>query len=93
MNNWASPVLVVQKKAERAAPTVAQSSMNNLAKHKKEFILRLGINCRKLNSCIVTARHINVDGSIEKIITNYLLPTIDNLLVRFQGCKYFSTMD
>ena len=27
-----------------------------------------------------------------KGISNYMLPTIDNLLVRFNGCKFFSTI-
>ena len=55
MSDWASPILVVQKKNERAAPTVLKSSMNNHAKHKK-FNLRLYIDYRKLNSHIVTTR-------------------------------------
>ena len=67
--------------------------MNNHAKHKKEFNLRLYINYRKLNSHIVTARQIKSDGSIGKVIANYPLPTTNNLLARFQGCKYFSTID
>ena len=93
MNNWASPILVVQKKDERAAPAVPKSSMNNHTKHKKEFNLRLCIDYRKPNSHIVTARQMKLDGSIGKVIENYPLPTIDNLLARFQGCKYFSTID
>ena len=60
---------------------------------KKEFNLRLCIDDRKLNSHIVTARQIKSDGSIGKVIANYSLPTIDNLLARFQGCQYFSTID
>ena len=67
--------------------------MNNHAKHKKEFNLRLCINFRKLNSHTVTARQIKLDGSIGKVIANYALPTINNLLGRFQGSKYFSTID
>ena len=41
----------------------------------------------------MTARQIKVDGSLGKAISNYPLPTIDNLLVRFNGCKFFSTLD
>ena len=49
--------------------------MNNDAKDKKEFNLRLCIDYRKLNSHIVTARQIKSDGSIGKVIANYPLPT------------------
>ena len=80
MSHWASPILVVPKKEKRAAPTVPKSSMNNHTKHKKKFSLRLCINYRKLNSHIVTARQIKLDGSIAKIKANYPLPTINNLL-------------
>ena len=92
MSNWASPILVVLKKDVRAATTVLKSSTNNHTKHKK-FNLRLCIDYRKLNSCIVTARQIKLDGSKGKVIANYPLPTIDKLLARFQGCKCFSTID
>ena len=30
---------------------------------------------------------------MDKVISNYPLPTIDNLLARFKECKFFSTMD
>ena len=80
MINWASPILVVPNKEERAAPTVPKSSTNNHAKHKIAFSLRLCINYRKLNSCTVTARQIKSDGSIgRKVIANYPLPTFDKL--------------
>ena len=67
--------------------------MSNSTKPKKEFNLRLFIDYRKLSSHIVTARQIKSDGSIGNVIVNYPLPTIDNLLARFKGCKYFSTTD
>ena len=93
MSDWASPILVVPKKDETAAPTVPKSSTINHTKHIKEFNLRLCINYRKLNSHIVTARQIKLDGSIVKVIANYPLPTINKPLARFQGCKYFSIID
>ena len=67
--------------------------MNNYIKHKTKVNLRFCNNYRKLNNHIVTARQIKLEGSIGKVIANYPLPTIDNPLARFQGCKYFSTMD
>ena len=33
------------------------------------------------------------DGRLGKVVANYLLPTIDNLLPHFKDCKYFSTLD
>ena len=47
----------------------------------------------KLNSQIITAYQIKADGSLGKVITNYPLPTIDDLLACFNGCKFFSTID
>ena len=47
---------------------------------------------RKLNIHIVTARQINADYSLGKVVSNYPLPTIDNLLVKCNGCKFFSTI-
>ena len=41
----------------------------------------------------MTARQVKADGSLGNVISNYPLPTIDNLLVRFNGCKFFSTID
>ena len=67
--------------------------MSNPTKPKKEFNLRLCMDYRKLNSCIVTARQIKSDGSIGKVIPNYPLLTTYKLLARFEGCKYFSTID
>ena len=83
MSDWASPILIVPKKDERPVPIKPNSSTSNPIKPKKEFNLRLCINLRKLNSCIVTARQIKSDGSIRKVFVNYPLPTTDNLLARF----------
>ena len=84
MIDWASLILIVLKKDERP-----NSSMSNSTKSKTEFNLRLCINYRKLNSHIVTAKQIKSDGNTGKVIANYLLPTINTLLARFEGCKYF----
>ena len=93
MSDWASLILIVPKKDKRPVPIKPNSSMSNPTKPKKEFNLRFCINYRKLNSHIVTARHIKSDCSIGKVMANYPLPTINNLLVQFEGCKYFSTID
>ena len=47
----------------------------------------------KLNNRILTARQIKADDKLGKVVANYPLPTIDNLLACFKGCKYFSTLD
>ena len=39
------------------------------------------------------ARKIKANGSLTKVISNYPLPTIDNLLVRLNGSKFFFTID
>ena len=93
MSDWASPILVVPKKDERPVPTKSNSSTSNPTKPKKEFNPRLCIDYRKLNNHTAAARQIKSDGSIGKVITNYPLPTIDNLLARFEGYKYFSMLD
>ena len=41
----------------------------------------------------MTARQIKADGSLRKVISYYPPPTIDYLLARFNGCKFFSTTD
>ena len=91
MSHWASLILVVPKKEELAEnsrnPSTTPSTNNN------KFNLRLCIDYRKLNSHVMTERQIKADGSLGKVISNYPLPTIANLLVRFNGCKFFSTID
>ena len=47
----------------------------------------------KLNNTILTARQIKADGKLGKVVANYPLPTTDNVLAHFKGCKYFSTLD
>ena len=91
MSDWASPILAVLKKeecAENSSNLSTTTSSNN-----NKFNLRLCIDYRKCNSHIVTARQIKADGWLGKGISNYPLPTIDNLLARFNGCKFFSTTD
>ena len=58
-----------------------------------KFNLQLCIDYRKLNSWIQTACQIKAYGSLGKVISNYPLPTIDSILVCFNGCKFFSTID
>ena len=61
--------------------------------NSNKFNLKLCIDYRKLNSCFVTARQIKADGSLGKVISNCSPPTIDNLIVRSNRCKFFSTTD
>ena len=88
MSEWASLIFIVPKKDERP-----NSFMSNSTKPKKELNLRLCINYMNLNGHILTGRQIKSDGSIGKVIENYPLPTIANLLARFKEYKYFSTID
>ena len=89
MSDWACLIFIVPKKEERSVPTKQNHSMSNSTKPKKEFNLRLCTHYRKLDSHIVTARKLKTDGSIGKVVANYPLPTTNNLLARFKGCKYF----
>ena len=84
MSNWASPILVVPKKHNQNV----SGTTNN-----KQFKLRSCIDYCKLNNRILTARQIKADGRLSKVVANYPLPTIDNLLAHFKDCKYFSTLD
>ena len=81
MSNWASPILVV--------PYLNVSSTTD----NKQFKLRLCKDYHELNNRILTARQIKADGRPGKVVANYLLPTIDNILASFKDCKYFSTLD
>ena len=67
---------------------------HNPSTHNKEqFNHRLCIDYRKLNSQIITARQVKSNGTLGKIVANYPLPTIDTLLARLKGCKYFSILN
>ena len=57
------------------------------------FNMQLCIDYRKLNSCIQTAHQIKANGTLDKVISNYPLPTINNILAHFNGCKYFLTIN
>ena len=87
MSDWASPILVVPKKQGHMETINLQGSNNG------KFNLQLCINYRKLNSHIQTAHQIKASGSLGKVITNYPLLTIASILVHFNGCKYFSTIN
>ena len=84
ISNWAAPLLVIPKK-----PNQNVSSTTD----KKQFNARLHIDYHELNNGILTARQIKADGRLGKVVANYLLPNIDNLLAHFKDCKYFSTLD
>ena len=76
--DWVSPILVFLKKEEQVENSSNPSTVTSIKKNK--FNLRLCIDYRKLNSHIMTARQIKADGSLGKFISDYPLPTIDNLL-------------
>ena len=73
-------------------PKKLDLSMSNI-KDKNQFNLKLCINYQKLNDRILTAWQIKADGKLDKVVANYPLPMIDNLLAHFKDCKYFSTLD
>ena len=84
MSNWASPILVIPKKPNQNV----SSAMDN-----KQFNLSSCIDYCKVNNRILTAWQIKTDSRLGKVVANYPLPTIDNLLANFKDCKYFSTLD
>ena len=51
------------------------------------------IDYRQLNKRIITSRAPNRNGKVGKVILNYPIPTIESLLARLKGCKYFSILD
>ena len=89
MSNWASPILVVPKKPTQI--TLRASKQVTLRISSLTFIWC--IDYHTLNSRIIAARQIKADGRLGKVVANYPLPTIDNLLVCFKDCQYFSTLD
>ena len=88
MSNWASPALVVPKKEE-----CVDTSNNPGSSKNGKSNLQMCIYYRKLSPRIQTACQIKANCSLGKIISNYPLPTIDSILVGFNGCKFFSTID
>ena len=51
------------------------------------------IDYRQLNKRIITSRAPDKNGKVGKVISNYPIPTIESLLARLEGCKYFSILD
>ena len=58
-----------------------------------EIQLRMVIEYRQLKKRIITSRVPDRNGKIGKVISNYPIPTIESLLARLEGCKYFSILD
>ena len=85
MSNWASPLQVVPKKQGHMETSYSQGSNN--------FNLQLCIDYRKLNSHVQTACQIKANSSLGKVISSYLLLTINSISAHFHGCKYFSTIN
>ena len=79
LSNWSAPCMVVPKKQDRDNPHEVQ--------------LRMIIDYRQLNKRIITSRVPDRNGKIGKVISNYPIPTIESLLARLEGCKYFSILD
>ena len=48
---------------------------------------------RQLNKRIITSRAPDRNGKVGKVISNYPILTIESLLARLEGCKYFSILD
>ena len=51
------------------------------------------IDYRQLNKRILTSRASNRNGKVGKVISNYPIPTIEPLLARLEGCRYFCILD
>ena len=79
LSNWSAPCMVVPKKQDPDKPHEVQ--------------LRMVIDYRQLNKRIITSRAPDRNAKIGKVILNYLIPTIESLLARLEGCKYFSILD
>ena len=79
LSNWSAPCIVVPKKQDPDNPCEVQ--------------LRMVIDYRQLNKRIITSRAPNRNGKVGKVILNYPIPTIESLLARLEGCKYFSILD
>ena len=75
LSNWSAPCMLVPKKQDSDKPHEAQ--------------LRMVIDYRQLNKRIITSRVPDRNGKIGKVILNYPIPTIESLLARLEGCKYF----
>ena len=78
LSNWSAPCMVVHKKQDSDNPHEVQ--------------LRMVIDYRQLNK-IITSRAPDRNGKIKKVISNYPIPTIESLLARLEGCRYFSILN
>ena len=78
-SNWSAPCMIMPKKQDSDKPN--------------EIQLRMVINYRQLNKRILTPRAPDRKGKIGEVISNYPIPTIELLLARLEGCKYFSILD
>ena len=58
-----------------------------------EVQLRMVIDYRQLNKRILTSRALDRNGKVGKVVSNYPIPTVESLLARLEGCKYFSILD
>ena len=79
LSNWSAPCMVVPQKQDLDNPHEVQ--------------LRMVIDYRQLNKRIITSRAPDRNGKVGKVISNYPIPTIESLLARLEGCKYFSILD
>ena len=79
LSNWSAPCMVVPKKQDPNNPHEVQ--------------LRMVTDYRQLNKRIITSRAPDRNGKIGKVISNYPIPTIESLLARLEGCKYFLILD
>ena len=79
LSSWSAPCMVVPKKQDPDNPHEVQ--------------LRMVIDYRQLNKRIITSRAPDRNGKIGKVILNYPIPTIELLLAKLEGCKYFSILD
>ena len=79
LSNWSAPCMVVPKKQDPNNPCEVQ--------------LRKVIDYRQLNKRIIMSRVLDRNGKVGKVISNYPIPTIESLLARLEGCKYFSILD
>ena len=79
LSNWSTPCMVMPKKQDTNRPNEVQ--------------LRMVIDYRQLNKRILTSRAPDRNSKIGKVISNYPIPTIELLLARLEGCKYFSILD
>ena len=79
LSNWSAPCMIMLKKQDTDKPHEVQ--------------LRRVIDYRQFNKRTLPSRAPDRNGKVEKVISNYPIPTIELLLARLEGCKYFSILD